>query len=90
MEPLCCHCRVRQLGQKQVAKQVVGNVIDRSRMEAAISDLGTHALEEGLTSAQACLSISVLGIVLVLHGLLTPRTAALHQIYYHFYYPFYY
>jgi hypothetical protein len=39
-------------------------------MEAAISDLGTHALEEGLTSAQACLSISVLGIFLVLHGLI--------------------
>jgi hypothetical protein len=47
-----CLCRVRQLGQKQVAKQMVGNVIDRSGMETTIADLGTQAAEAGLTSAQ--------------------------------------
>ena len=45
-------CRLRQLGQKEVAKQVEGSIGGQDAIASAIADIGTKAAGSGFTTAQ--------------------------------------
>lgn len=44
--------RLRQLGQKEVAKQVEGNIGGQDAIADAIADIGAKAAGSGFTTAQ--------------------------------------